>query len=50
MFVLKGIGATVSTVINQKDFFNDPHQCSKGVWERFEKKIAANGAVRQLLK
>ena len=40
-----GIGATVSSVCNQSCFLEDPHKASKTIWERFERKIAANGAV-----
>ena len=40
-----GIGRTVGSVIEKKDFFKEPHKVSKEVWEDSKQLIAANGGV-----
>jgi len=40
-----GLGATVGSVVSQKDFETEPHACAVKVWEQMLKQGAANGAV-----
>jgi hypothetical protein len=40
-----GIGATVNSVVKQKDFTEKPHDSARRIWEQSNKVLAANGAV-----